>query len=335
MNIYYHRSSYISHYKAGEGYIQCLRALGHDIVDDPALADSVILHGEPLQYPAMLAALPPAKGRKHVGYAVWETPQLPPAYAQGIAGLDAVWTASAFSREAFAAGASCPVYVLPHVVERARPARDDMAALTTRLGMDARPKPFFFYTVADAVNPRKNLSGLLLAFATAFPDPAANVRLVVKQYRSPQPLEGIANVISLPEMLSEGEMAALHALCDCYASAHHAEAWGLPLSEALAFGNPVIATGYSGNMEFMTARNSFPMPYTVAPVTDAMCAALPNLFTRDMTWADIDIPALVAAMRRMVTHPVTSAWRQDAAASMRAFSPQAVAERLQDLLNRL
>ena len=40
--------------------------------------------------------------------------------------------------------------------------------------------------------------------------------------------------------------------CDCYVSLHRSEGLGLTMAEAMSFGKPVIATAYSGNLDFMT-----------------------------------------------------------------------------------
>ena len=46
--------------------------------------------------------------------------------------------------------------------------------------------------------------------------------------------------------------------CDCYVSLHRSEGFGLTMAEAMACGKPVIATGYSGNLEFMTEDEQLP-----------------------------------------------------------------------------
>jgi len=337
MRIYYHLSEYISHRRAGEAYIVCLKSLGHDLVGDPEKSDLIIVHEAPHHYPAILRDMPRPSGCKVVGYGVWETPQLPRLFVDGVRCVDAVWTASAFSCRAFSPHVR--THVLPHVVERPKVSRDDMAWAMARLGItgkhrDAR-RIFYFYTIVDTVNPRKDIATLLTAFAAAFPLAEDNVRLVVKQYRKPQNLEGLSHLIDIPEDLSDGRIAALHAVCDAYVSTHHAEAWGLPLSEALSFGNPVIATGYSGNMEFMTEENSFPVPYTIEPVTEKMCLALPHLFSQDMTWADIDTAAFMQILRKIRTRPVSTEFRARVAASMKPFSSEAIAGRLHSLLQLL
>ena len=337
MRVYYHLSDYISHRRAGLAYMACLRRLGHELTEDPARCDVAVIHETPHYYPRILQTLPLRPGTRRAGYAVWETPQLPEAFLPGLAQVDAVWTCSEFSRQAFAP--HVPAFVLPHVVERPQVSPAALRRMAGRLGVppdgSGPRRDFLFYSIIDSVNPRKNLLALLSAFATAFPGPGGNVRLVLKQYREPQDLSGIPHVCSIPETLDDEEIGALHALCDAYVSAHHAEAWGLPLSEAMSFGNPVIATGYSGNMEFMNESNSFPVPYAIAPVTEAMCRALPRLFNRAMTWADVDIPGLVRMLRRVRRLAWTAADRARVTADMARFAPEAVALRLQALLDAL
>ncbi|CAK7064723.1 MAG: hypothetical protein DELT_01595 [Desulfovibrio sp.] len=333
MRIYYRCSEYISYKRTGAEYMACLTALGHTLTNDPVEADLFVLHDEPVNYAALLRDIPPKPGQKIVGYAVWETPELPKAYIDGVKLVDAVWTCSAFSRAAFVPYAR--TFVVPHVVRRAKPSPDDIAWARARLGMNAEgARPFYFYTIVDTVNPRKNAEALLTAFAAAFGG-RADTRLVVKQYRKALDLAAVPGVIDIPEMLSDGRLAALHAVCDAYVSAHHAEAWGLPLSEALAFGNLVIATGYSGNMEFMNESNSFPVPYIIAPVSPRICGALPHLYHGGMTWADIDGISLARIMNRVRSFVFGSDFRKNAADSVKPFSSEGVQAILQEVLAAL
>ncbi|MDO5483278.1 MAG: glycosyltransferase [Desulfovibrionaceae bacterium] len=336
MRIFYYLSSYISHRRAGQAYMACLRRLGHELTDDPCDCQVAIIHEAPYLYPAIFQTLPRCPHVRYVGYAVWETPQLPRLYIEGLSLVDAVWTCSEFSRQAFMPHIA--THVLPHVVERPQVSEKDFAFMTSRLGMPGTRRPqreMYFYTIVDSVNPRKDMLTLLTAFAVAFPAQKSGVRLVVKQYRHACDVSGFPHVIDVPEMLDDAQMAALHALCDVYVSAHHAEAWGLPLSEALAFGNPVIATGYSGNMEFMDHRNSFPVSYSTGPVSADMCQSLPTLFSPEMTWGIINRADLVRTLRQVYRQPPDAAWRENTRASMARFAPEAIALRLQELLDML
>ena len=42
------------------------------------------------------------------------------------------------------------------------------------------------------------------------------------------------------------------AACDCYVSLHRSEGLGLTMAEAMAVGKPVVATAWSGNLDFMS-----------------------------------------------------------------------------------
>ena len=334
MNIFYQRSAYISHRKAAEAYMECLAALGHDLVEDAAGAEFAIFHDDASNFPLYAATLPLPPGTPRAGFCVWEADILPEAYIKGLAAVDRVWTPSDFSLAAIE-----PHFpgsrVLPHVVSRGRPGRAALSRIMERIGKKkgADQGPHFFYTVIDSVNPRKNLPGLLEAFVRAFPGRGEEKgpRLVVKQYRKAVDLSAIPGVIGIDDDLDDEHMAALHAVCDTFVSAHHAEGWGMALSEAMSFGNPVLATGYSGNMQFMNDENSVPLPYTMVTVPQAMCDASP-LFTREMRWADVDIPAFAAAMRRAATNPPDAAKRRLIQESVRAFSPENTARRLEELL---
>ena len=57
------------------------------------------------------------------------------------------------------------------------------------------------------------------------------------------------------------EVRDLMAGADAYISLHRAEGTGLTLSDAMAHGKPVIATGWSGNTDFMNVANSYPVDY--------------------------------------------------------------------------
>jgi 2-polyprenyl-3-methyl-5-hydroxy-6-metoxy-1,4-benzoquinol methylase len=94
------------------------------------------------------------------------------------------------------------------------------------------------------------------------------------------------------------EKDGLVALCDCYVSLHRSEGLGLTMAEAMAAGKPVIATGYSGNMHFMTPENSFPVDYALTRVA-AGCQPYPE----DAWWADPDSDHAAHLMRHVYEQP--------------------------------
>ena len=72
---------------------------------------------------------------------------------------------------------------------------------------------------------------------------------------------GLPNVLLVDRQLSRQEVYDLLSLCDAYVSLHRAEGFGLCLAEAMFLGKPAVATGWSGNLDFMTPENSCLVSY--------------------------------------------------------------------------
>ncbi|MDR2670066.1 MAG: glycosyltransferase [Desulfovibrio sp.] len=349
MKIFYYLSPYISHFTAGLEYLECLRSLGHDVRDNLAEgtnpsaplqvlsedlcrfalhADAVILHDDPLNFESIFARLPFLEKKRCIAYVPWENELLSPLFIPPLQRVSEVWTCSEFSLAAVAPHVRI-CSLLPHLVRRA--GNPDMPWYREWLRERGAQDDFIFLSVLDAVNPRKNLRGLLTAFGLLRGRIRKPVRLLIKQYRLNIDVAGAAGVLNLPETLSAERMAALYAGCGAYVSAHHAEGWGLGLSSAMAYGKPAIATAYSGNMQFMDEKNSIPIPYVTAPVSEEMIARIP-LFTAEMRWAEPDMAALVEAMRKAAEGRLPADLPARAAEITRTYGPERISARLQDLL---
>ncbi|WP_419786969.1 glycosyltransferase [Pseudodesulfovibrio sp.] len=326
--IYYHTSKYISHRNAGEAYISAMRSAGVTLVSAPEDADVIIVHDDPVYYPDWVKN---HSDKQIIAYCVWETKKLPVPFARWLADVDRIWTCSPFTRQAFIDAGFPNVDIVPHIVDLPTPTQAETDRVLSLLGPDRGD--FLFYTVCDSVNPRKNLQALLNIFIATFRD-TPSVRLVVKQYRAFWDIEHLPGVISIREDLSQGEMAALHHACDAYVSTHHAEAWGLSLSDAMSLGKPVIATGYSGNMFYMNERNSFPSRYDLVPISDEMCGLVP-LFTKEMQWANVDQGHFAYLMRKVSRRSYAPEITANAAREMLQFSPDAVGHHIAELINAL
>lgn len=291
--VWWHLSDYISHRRAGEAYRRCLSLAGFEVADRPEEADLIVLHEDPIFWPRIFTDFPALRERPVIGYAVWEGETLPEVYRPGLDLVDEVWTASSFSAQALGQGHS-RVRVLPHVVEATIPSDEDRRWAEETIGPGR-----YFFSIVDAVNPRKNLEALLRVFVRVRAAAGSDVRLVVKQYRTDVSLEGVPGVLNLGSDLTEGCMAALHAGALAYVSPHRGEAWGLGLSEAMGHGVPVLATGWSGNMDFMDQRNSIPLRFELEPVGERMARMLPH-FRPEMLWAKVDEQHLQREMLRLI-----------------------------------
>ena len=117
---------------------------------------------------------------------------------------------------------------------------------------------------------RKNPVGLIEAFRRAFAA-GEGPRLLIKTINAPlRPLheealldaaQGRPDIHIVDRSLTAEEMDGLIAGCDCYVSLHRSEGFGLTMAEAMAVGKPVIATAYSGNVDFMNRDNSLLVDY--------------------------------------------------------------------------
>ena len=99
----------------------------------------------------------------------------------------------------------------------------------------------------------------------------------------------------IDRVLSREESYGLMNACDCYVSLHRSEGFGLTMAEAMFFGKPVVATAYSGNLDFMSVDNSLLIPYEKTPLPrDYM------VYRKGCVWAEPSVAAAAEAMRRVV-----------------------------------
>ena len=89
----------------------------------------------------------------------------------------------------------------------------------------------------------------------------------------------------------------LIASADCYVSLHRAEGFGYTIAEAMYYSMRVIASDYSGNLEYMTARDSFLVPCVETFVKEA-----DGPFQRGSIWGEPNLDAAIAYMRDVVSN---------------------------------
>jgi glycosyltransferase involved in cell wall biosynthesis len=238
-------------------------------------------------------------GRYTIGYWFWEAEDFAPAMWRGFELVDEVWTASRFVADAIGRVSPKPVHCLP--LPLLPPA---VAAGATRATFGI-PDGYLFLFTFDylSVFERKNPCDLVEAFTRAFA-PGEGPCLVLKSINGDKRLvdrerllaciAGRSDIVLIEEYLAAGMKNALLDLCDCYVSLHRSEGLGLTMAETMALGKPVIATGYSGNLQFMTRENSFLVDYRLVPVP-AGCAP----YAAGTPWAQPDLDEAAALMRQV------------------------------------
>lgn len=251
-------------------------------------------------------------GRYNVGYWFWELQAFPAAWQPALDAVDEVWVASDFVRQAVAGAAvDKPVRVVPY------PIQVDLSRAYSRSEFGLPPDAFVFIFNFDYLSyfERKNPSALISAFHAAFPD-EAGVVLVLKttgERETPQAAEslrrlanGDTRVIFLDALLDREAMYGLLSVADAYVSLHRSEGLGLGLAESMYLGKPVIGTGYSGNLQFMTRENSCLVDFGLVDVPPQ---SYPH--AAGQQWAEPDIADAACWMRRVY---LDAEFRRDIAA---------------------
>jgi glycosyltransferase involved in cell wall biosynthesis len=245
------------------------------------------------------------EGRRMVGVWWWETPAFPPDLAPAFAYVDEVWTGSAHVAAAVrrAAPADVPVVALPLHVAAERPVPP---AERARLGL---PGGVVFLCSFDhnSVLARKHPLGAIEAYRRAFP-PGSGTALVVKSLNGDRhPAEhrrvleaaaGRDDVLVRDGRVSPDERDALVASCDCYVSLHRAEGFGITLAEAMLFARPVIATGWSGNLEFTDDDTALLVRHRLVPVGPGA-----EPYAAEDVWAEPDLAHAAELMRAVAADP--------------------------------
>jgi glycosyltransferase involved in cell wall biosynthesis len=262
------------------------------------------------------------RGRR-IGVWGWETTSIPARWAPAFEFIDEIWVYSRFVAESFATATEKPVVALPPPVSP-----PVMELAPSRLGV---PDGFLFLFVFDysSTIQRKNPVGLIRAFQRAFAE-GEGPQLLIKTINGPRhPLaedevlwatDGRRDIHVIDRSLSGTERDALMLGCDCYVSLHRSEGFGLTMAEAMAVGKPVIATGYSGNVDFMNVRNSYLVDYEVIRVGPDV-----QIYPADGEWAEPSIEHAAALMREVYEGRAQAAERGDRARHdiARVLSPEA------------
>ncbi len=235
-----------------------------------------------------------AGDRRRLLYTTWETDSPPGHWGDPWSNFDAVMVPTAFNRDALLAVApGTAVHTVPHCARRLTEVEP---ASFERIG-----SRFVFYTIGTWSS-RKAMAETVTAFLDAF-GPDDDVALVVKtsaqdivalrrirREARPAPVgdagaghwqastalalakvlagrRRLPEVVLVPQELSDRDLDAVHARGDCFVSLTRCEGWGLCIADALLFANPVVVTGWGGQLEYLGADYPLLVDYDLVPTT--------------------------------------------------------------------
>ena len=269
-----------------------------------------ILHAEPNILDERLArdwAFTPMEHRMNIIVPFWELSVFPRPWIPPLEAIDTVLAPSLHIKRVIEeASPETPVLHYPQSVTVPETAPD-----RTRWGF--RPGETVFLTAFDALSDveRKNPLGSLAAFRDAFAD-RDDVRLVLRMKnadRDPRYAGSVrlvreaghadSRVRIIEEPLPFDDLLSLYASADVLVSLHRAEGLGLVLMECMSLGTPVIATGWSGNMDFTDQSNSALVGYDMVPATGALDHYLPEYVGTIAEWAEPHLDEAATWMRAL------------------------------------
>jgi len=294
-------------------------------------------------------------GKVNVAMWSWELPKIPSRWVPWFEHFDEVWVLSDFIQQVFSKASTVPISKIT------LPLRIDEASLDPgafRRGFSDETCVFLFAFEYPSGFEIKNPLALVEAFSRAFTK-SDNALLIIKTMPFPvnpvnvmdsvkrnlensRRLKGAvdkasrgANIALINGHFTRTQFFSLLASSDCYVSLHRAEGYGQVLAQSMYLGKPVIATGYSGNLEFMNEKNSLLVRYDLGNVDPADGYYRPQV--EGNVWAEPDVDDASRLMRWVYEHrDLANELGEAASKSMREFSsPNRVGEEIRRKCVRL
>lgn len=266
------------------------------------------------------------RDRRTIAYWFWELEFVPEQMRQAIAHVDEIWAGTRFVADAFAEVTDKPVRYVPIPVTEPEPSGATRADLGMPEGRFTFVVTFDHFSVAE----RKNPWGAVDAYRRAFPEPVDDGPVLVvktingdRRWQNHERLllatAGRPDIVVLDAHLDRADQMAVLANSDCLVSLHRSEGLGLHCAEAMWLGKPVVATRYSGNLDFMDDSCSVLIDAAMVPVSHGE-----GVYPVTARWADPDLDQAAAWLRRLAAEPELVA-RLGAAARRRMHAQPSLA----------
>ena len=275
------------------------------------------------------------ENRYRIGYWAYELPKAPLEWRKTAHLFHEIWVPSQFVADSLK-GLDVAVRVVPHLVPEA--VSGDARCMRDRY--DIPHDAVVVGAMADIRSSlfRKNPQGALDIFEAAFPtsETHRNVWFVLKlsgpkeicefSQQLMQRVKANPRIKLIWEDLSDREIDDLTASWDIFLSPHRSEGFGLAIAENFIHKKPVLATAWSGNMQFMHGLEELLIPFSETPIQDDTGVYKTRT---GCNWAEPDVSKAAQMLRKLVSHPdlaedLGRQGRDRVIASNRAWRPDAL-----------
>lgn len=237
-------------------------------------------------------------------YPAWELSKYPDAWIEILNRFDEAWAPSTFIATALREKLNRPVITMPLATEVLL----DSFLSRRYFGIAEDAYVFLFFYDFRSFASRKNPRAIFHAFRRMLANrPFCNARLVIKSHGGSADASAellaefediAARVTILDRTMTDNEVKNLVRCSDAFISLHRSEGFGRGMAEAMYLGKPVVATGYSGNLDFMTESNSHLVDFTLQALEPG---SYPHW--EGQVWAEPDVEVAANAMRCLIDDP--------------------------------
>lgn len=256
-----------------------------------------IVHCTPDLYPKMITEKSLKKYKQIIGFCTWESNKLPTNWSNFINIMDEIWVPSEYNKIHYVeSGVKIPIKVVPHVWFKQKLFNKNNIKIYDFMGNLIPTCKYTYYTIGEFTE-RKGIIDAIKTFDKLYNN-NKNIQLIIKtsykEYNIKNLTYCIESIKSVTKNLGKSifliiknisnlEMLCIHSIGDCYISFTRGEGFGLTIFDALNYYKPIIATGYSGHIDFLGKDYSGLINYELVQVSGM--DKFSNSYTKDQLWA--------------------------------------------------
>ena len=285
----------------------------------------------------------------NIGYFFWELDSPARCHSLALEMLDEVWVCTEYGVSQYKEHCDIPVVNVGMSYESQDVPDKSVCKdyLNEKFGINNKTTVYLSTFDSYSFVQRKNPLAVIEAFKECFQG-EEDVQLLLKTQNKtlvgdPEQLkiwrgieyaiDGDSRIRLINRTFNYDELLKFKKAADCYVSLHRSEGWGFGMIEAMTLGVPVIATNYSGNLEFCKSDNCW-----LIDASDRYLAENDYIFvTPGQKWAEPDISHAKDAMRECFEKSEERIRKSDSAERFTAshFSTSAISARYRNRLEEI